>query len=375
MSAGVVVAGILCAALAAANGANDVSKGVATLAGAGVTRYRTAVAWGVVATLAGALLSLTIASGLSRLFTKGIVAAPPSVALALAVLSGATAWVLLATLLRLPVSTTHAIVGSLVGAGLVLHADLVRWRALLLSVATPLLLSVVIAYVLSAVLSHLVRRTPSCICMELEQRRTLLAEAGTGSVAAAMSLGPSSGTRLSRVRLRVGSRTSCAVHAPSTRPLYRIFPGMDAAHWVTAGATSMARGLNDTPKIWALGAIALVPTHLSERVLLAVVALAMAFGGAVAGIRVARRLGEDVVHMEHREGFAANLSTALLVCAGARLGLPMSTTHCATGAIAGTARGHAERLNGKTLRDFAVAWTLTPALAGVVAATVALLLR
>ena len=48
-------------ALAAANGANDVSKGVATLAGSGVTRYRPAIIWGAATTLAGALVS-----GLSR---------------------------------------------------------------------------------------------------------------------------------------------------------------------------------------------------------------------------------------------------------------------------------------------------------------------
>jgi len=69
---------LLTAGLAAANGANDVSKGVATLAGAGVTRYRTAIMWGVTATFAGSMLSLLLAARITRLFSKGIVAATPT---------------------------------------------------------------------------------------------------------------------------------------------------------------------------------------------------------------------------------------------------------------------------------------------------------
>jgi PiT family inorganic phosphate transporter len=74
--------------------------------------------------------------------------------------------------------------------------------------------------------------------------------------------------------------------------------------------------------------------------------------------------------MNHQEGFRANLTTAILVGVGANLGLPMSTTHVATGAIAGLARGDIARLNRRTLRDFSVAWTVTPLSAGLVSALV-----
>jgi inorganic phosphate transporter, PiT family len=93
----------------------------------------------------------------------------------------------------------------------------------------------------------------------------------------------------------------------------------------------------------------------------------------VGGLRIARRLGEGVVRMSHVEGFKANLSTSLLVGVGANLGLPMSTTHVSTGAIAGSAGRDVGRLNRRTLRDFAIAWTLTPFVAGLVAAGVYLL--
>lgn len=61
--------------LAAANGSNDDPKGVATLGGAGVTGYRNALAWGVVTTLAGSVVSVPLAAGLTQLFSNGIVTA------------------------------------------------------------------------------------------------------------------------------------------------------------------------------------------------------------------------------------------------------------------------------------------------------------
>ena len=74
--------------------------------------------------------------------------------------------------------------------------------------------------------------------------------------------------------------------------------------------------------------------------------------------------------MNHREGFAANLTTAFLVGLGANLGLPMSSTHVSTGAIAGVAGRQVRRLDPATLRDFVMAWTVTPAIAGLVALAV-----
>jgi len=112
---------ILLALFAAANGANDVSKGVATLAGSGITRYRTAILWGAATTLAGSLVSGLFAARMLKLFTSEIVAAPPTPAFTLAIICGAAGWVAIATITKLPVSTTHAIIGSLLGAG-VLHA-------------------------------------------------------------------------------------------------------------------------------------------------------------------------------------------------------------------------------------------------------------
>ena len=114
-----LVAGVL----AYANGANDVSKGIATLVGSGVTSYRRAMWWGAVWTGIGALLATAVASAMLARFGSGLLGAgvTPTFAASVAAIAGASAWVLLATRTGLPVSTTHAIVGAVVGTALVAY--------------------------------------------------------------------------------------------------------------------------------------------------------------------------------------------------------------------------------------------------------------
>src|SRR3954462_15702016 len=106
----------LVALLAYANGANDNGKGIATLVGFGVARPRQALIYATVATAIGGAVSYVLAAGLlksfsgGRLFHAGVTL---DVKFYTAVLVGSCGWVLLATRTGMPVSTTHAIVGSL----------------------------------------------------------------------------------------------------------------------------------------------------------------------------------------------------------------------------------------------------------------------
>jgi len=106
--------------LAYANGANDNSKGVATLLGSGTTDYRRALAWATISTLCGSLTAVFLAGTLLKSFTgKGLVSAELAATAdyGAAVALGAGLTVLLATRLGMPISTTHSLVGTLVGAG------------------------------------------------------------------------------------------------------------------------------------------------------------------------------------------------------------------------------------------------------------------
>ncbi|MER5881158.1 inorganic phosphate transporter [Streptomyces sp. NPDC001910] len=329
---------ILVLALAAANGANDVPKGVATLAGAGVANIRTAVWWGTVTTAAGCLVSLTFAAKLTSLFSKEIVSAPPTADFAVAVLIGTCAWVALATVLKLPVSTTHALVGSLLGAGVLFARSDVHWDVLVNKVVLPLLLSVFVAYLVSAVLTFFGNRIAASV--EDRRRRTLEETAGAGPGAASVA----------------------EMQATASRKNV-----LTALHWATSGFTSFARGMNDAPKIVAIGSFALLGGWTPQRLLFAVTAV-MAIGGLIAGARVAKSLTSCVDNLTHVDGFTANLTTALLVGLGAFRGMPMSTTHVSVGAISGTVGKDVGRIKRKTLRDFAIAWLATPPFGFAVAA-------
>ncbi|MDB5069174.1 MAG: phosphate transporter [Candidatus Eremiobacteraeota bacterium] len=307
---------LLIAVLAAANGANDVSKGVATLRGSGLARYRTAILWGAVTTLAGSLLSAALASNMLKVFTGGAITRPPTVPFEAAALCGVVAWIVVATVLRLPVSTTHGLIGALIGAGLLFAPSAIAWNAIVSRLLVPLLASIVVAYAISAIANAIERRV-------------------------------------------------LAGRPHSDAPAPRSLLGIDGLHWLSAGGVGFARGLNDTPKIVSLG----VAVHTVGVIwLFVLVAVAMFAGSLVAGSRVAKVLAEELVTMNHREGFTANLTTALLVGFGANLGLPMSTTHVSTGAIAGIGGGDTNRLNKETVVKLLIAWTVTPVFAAVVAA-------
>ncbi|MEV6974460.1 inorganic phosphate transporter [Kitasatospora sp. NPDC093806] len=342
-------------ALAAANGANDVPKGVATLAGAGVARIRTAIAWGALTTAVGCLVSLHFASKMTALFSKGIVSAHPTPAFAAAVLTGTVAWVALATWRSLPVSTTHALTGSLLGAGALFASDAVQWGVLLAKVVQPLLLSVLVAWAGSALLTavaRLIGRGP-------ERRR---ADAPAVREPAPATVG---GQSVSPAPTAAHGETAGSPNGIGV---------IGVAHWITSGLTSFARGMNDAPKIVAIGSFALI-SGLTPTGLLIAVTIAMAVGGLLVGQKVADRLAADVITMSHVEGFTANLTTATLVGLGAFQGLPLSTTHVSIGAISGTAGTDLSRIKKKTVRDFAIAWLVTPPFGAAVAAVAYLLLQ
>src|SRR5260221_8005002 len=139
---------LLCfvALLAYANGSNDNSKGVATLVGYGAATPRKALLCATLATAIGGGLSFWFSGGLLKSFSTGLFAKGTTLDMAFfsSVLIGAFGWVIFATLTGLPVSTTHAITGALVGAGLPAKAS-VLWLFLGKGFVHPLVLSPIIS--------------------------------------------------------------------------------------------------------------------------------------------------------------------------------------------------------------------------------------
>ncbi len=352
--------------LAFANGANDNFKGVATLQGCGRARYRGALGLATLTTLAGSLSALVVATGLARRFSgRGLVpdavVAEPVFILAAAV--GAAVTVLLATRLGLPVSTTHALTGALLGAGLAIAgAEKVAFRALGTSFVTPLVVSPLAALTLAALLRPGLRRLeaalppePTCLCAA-----PTLAAAGTRTVVE-LQAGPT---------LRVGPSDACERHG--ARPLLTLVPraALDKLHLASAGAVGFARGLNDAPKIAGL----LVALNVMTPGLgITALALAMAFGGLLAARRVARTLAFGITGMNASEGLSANLVTAGLVVLASPAGLPVSTTHVSCGALIGIGAANGEA-RWRMIGAIAAAWAVTLPVAAAVAAVAAVAL-
>jgi len=133
------------------NGANDNFKGFATVWGSATLSYRRALLYATVATVAGSLASWLLAETLVQQFSgKGL--APDATTSAplfmLGAASGAAITVFIATRLGFPVSTTHALLGALVGAGAGLGSGDVHFDQLAGAFVLPLLVSPILAAVL-----------------------------------------------------------------------------------------------------------------------------------------------------------------------------------------------------------------------------------
>ncbi len=325
MSIEVLVVAALVLALAWANGANDICKGVATLVGNGTTPAKRAVWWGTLWTVAGGLLAVFWGDALLKTFSSGYLAPGFQVDLVFVASSigGAVGWVALATRCGLPVSTTHALLGGLVGATLMavgpagLRIGAVTHKALL-----PLLVAPLLAIALSSAILLLARFVagkvpawrPGCCPREAWQRNPF------------ECLLPSADQRSP-------SRPSVA--------MARLWVGL---HWFSSGMTSFARGLNDVPKIAAflvltaalapgLAPSSTVQGHALWPILL--VTGVMGMGSLWGGMRVLEVMSHRVTPLDASSGLVANAGTSILVLLASPLGLPVSTTHVSTGALMG----------------------------------------
>lgn len=342
--------------LAFANGSNDVSKGIATLVGSGVTRFRAAVAWGALWTTVGAVAAAFASQGLVAAFSgKGLLVQPTSDPhFLVAVAIGAILWLAFASATGLPVSTTHALTGALFGAGIyAAGAGGLKWAALGEKFALPLLASPVMSLLLTWGVYKGLKKALStcqgyCVCAQVRPTIKLSLTSAPGAAAVAVVAAPPG---------VVAGRVEACEAAEGVVSGVRLIDGM---HWLTSGLTSFSRGMNDTPKILALGAAAAAASGLGSTRLYILVAAAMAAGSFIAGLRVTETLANRVTRIEPEDGFAANLVTSVLVAFASRLALPVSTTHVSSGAIIGVGLADGNgALNWRTIRDMLLAWVVT----------------
>jgi len=269
--------------------------------------------WGTATTFLGSLAALFLAQGLIKKFSgRGIVsdALVESPEFVSAVGIGAAMTSFLATRFGFPVSTTHALVGALLGAGLVGSGSDVQFAALGKTFVYPLFFSPAIAIVLGIGFYIILRA------------------------------------------LRL---------APDNRTLT-----LDRMHYLSTGAASFARGLNDTPK---MAALLLVAPAIDIRLGIVAVAVVIAMGGLFDAKNVAETLAKKVTDMNPGQGFAASLATAVLVSTASFHSMPVSTTHVSVGSLLGIGIV-TKQAKWRKVGEILLAWIITVpcgAIAGSVA--------
>ena len=311
----VIVAGL---AFDFTNGFHDTANYVATWVGTRALSPRPAVLVSAAANLAGAFVTTAVATTVGKGIIDTGLATEHTV---LAALIGAIAWNLLTWRLGLPSSSTHALIGGLVGAALVQSGSKgVEWSGLWHKVIVPGAVSPFIGFAAAFVLLVILYR--------LFHRLT-----------------PGIANR--------GFRTG------------QLFSGT----WV-----AFTHGANDAQKTMAVIALALyehgsissfyIPTWVKVAA-----GLTIGAGTYAGGWRIIRTLGQRVYGMQPEHGFVAQIAAGSTLYAGTRLGFPISTTHVVSGSVmgAGATRGPSAVRWG-VAGNIVFAWLLTLPAAALVAA-------
>ncbi|MBB2986524.1 inorganic phosphate transporter [Terracoccus luteus] len=323
------------------NGFHDTGNAMATSIATGALKPKVAVALSAVLNLVGAFLSvevaLTVTNAVIKIQDKSGAPKPEFLAdggnallvIVMAGLVGGIVWNLLTWLVGLPSSSSHALFGGLIGAGIAgLGFGGVNWvgdgsklDGVIGKVILPALMSPFIAAGVAAVGTWLIYK----ITAGVAKRRT------------------DSGFRWGQI----GS----------------------------ASLVSLAHGTNDAQKTMGVITLALIAAgHWSETgsipfwVKLAC-ALAIALGTYLGGWRIIRTLGKGLVEIESPQGMAAESSSAAVILASSHLGFALSTTHVATGSILGTGIGRpGAEVRWKVAGRMGLAWLITLPAAALVGA-------
>lgn len=306
------------------NGFHDTGNATAASIATGALKPRVAVGMSALLNVVGAFLSLEVA----KTIAGGIVDAQAiTLTIVFAGLLGAIVWNLLTWLLGLPSSSSHALIGGVVGAALAaLGSDAVNGTAIIQKVVIPAVLAPLIAGLVAVLAVRLARRLTRRAPVEGSERGFR-----RGQVASAALISLAHGTN-------------------------------DAQK--TMGIITLALIAHGT-----IGADAGVPTW----VVLAA-ALAIGAGTYTGGWRIIRTMGTRLTDITPPQGFASDTSAATVILTASHFGFPLSTTHVASGAILGSGVGvPGAHVRWNVAGKMVLAWLITlPAAAFVAAGTYAL---
>jgi len=290
------------------NGFHDTANAVATVISTRVMRPWTAIGLAGILNFLGALSGTEVAKTVG----SGIVGASVPTGAIIAALAGAIAWNLLTWYYGIPSSSSHALIGSLLGAGIAtLGMDHVHWNVLRDKVVLPLFLSPAVGFLLALGLMRIL------------------------------------------------------IHFFANMPPAKVGPLFRRTQILSASLMAFSHGSNDAQKTMGIITLGLMSAgvitefHVPTWVLISC-ALAMGAGTLAGGKRIIHTMGTRFAHLEPIHGFAAETAAAAVIQAASRFGFPLSTTHVISSSILGV--GAARRLNAVrwgVARTMVGAWFLT----------------
>ncbi|WP_328367078.1 inorganic phosphate transporter [Streptomyces sp. NBC_00445] len=302
------------------NGFHDTANAMATTISTGALRPKVAVAMSAVLNLVGAFLSVEVANTISKGLVDETGIRPEVI---FAALVGAILWNLLTWLVGLPSSSSHALMGGLIGATIAsagvgaVHGDVLVTKVLIPAIAAPLVAG--IAAMLATKLMY--------------------------------SLG----------KKAEGSKAS--------------EKGYRAGQIASAGLVSLAHGTNDAQKTMGIITLALVtggaiaPGSNPPTWVILSAGVAIALGTYLGGWRIIRTMGKGLTDLQPQQGFAAQTSAATVILASSHLGFSLSTTHSVSGSVMGAGLGRKGGVvRWSTATRMFVAWGLTLPAAALVGA-------
>jgi inorganic phosphate transporter, PiT family len=301
------------------NGFHDTANAMATTISTGALKPKVAVAMSAVLNLVGAFLSVEVANTISKGLVDETGIRPEVI---FAALVGAILWNLMTWLVGLPSSSSHALMGGLIGATIAsagtgaVHGDVLVTKVLLPALAAPIV-------------------------------------AGLAAMLA------------TRFSYTVGKKAEGKAAAKGYR----------AGQVASAGLVSLAHGTNDAQKTMGIITLALVaggsiaPDSDPPTWVILSAGLAIALGTYIGGWRIIRTMGKGLTELQPQQGFAAQTSAATAILASSHLGFSLSTTHVVSGSVMGAGLGRKGGVvRWSTATRMLVAWVLTLPAAALVGA-------
>jgi phosphate/sulfate permease len=302
------------------NGFHDTGNAMATSIASGALKPKVAVALSAVLNLVGAFLSTAVAATIAKgLIDSSIV----TLELVFAGLVGGIVWNLLTWLLGIPSSSSHALIGGIIGATIAAVGQHgVIWRNIVSKVLIPAIVAAILAVIVGAVATWLVYRLTRGV------------------------------------------------------PEKRSEAGFRYGQWGSASLVSLAHGTNDAQKTMGIIFLALMSYGAVSKTaampplwVIVCCAIAMAMGTYLGGWRIIRTLGKGLVEIKSPQGMAAESSSAAVILLSAHFGYALSTTQVCTGSVLGSGLGKpGGEVRWGVAGRMGTAWLVTLPLAGLVGA-------